>query len=340
MLFRRICGVDLGNDTIKICDRNEKQYICEKNLIAIRDEKQIIAIGHKAYEIYEKAPAAVAVTSPMKEGAIADVKNLEFLLRRLVKRYASVTTRQIDLIITAPMEASELEKIAYHQLLTGNIKAKRVALIESGLADAIGIGMPVLHQMGNMVVNIGAATTEISVVADRKIIIGRRFGSGGNKLDEDIAVMVKNEYGLNIGLKSAELLKNNIGYVNEPKLQKCRVFGIHAVTGLPVAEEVSPEHVHAAMMDTIRTIVDAVRVTLERTPPQLVADIQKNGIYLTGGVSQLPGLAEYISKCLEIPAYQAAEPISSTVRGLVQVINSPELRKLTFPIKDFTGITL
>ena len=325
MLFRRICGIDLGTDTIKICDKNEKLYVCERNMIAIRNQVNVIAIGQKAYEIYEKAPANVEAGSPMQHGSIADVKNLEIVLTRLLKRFSTFLSKHPDVVMTVPVDITELEKMAYYQLLTGNIKAKRVALIENGMADAIGIGMPVLHPMGNMVVNIGASTTDISVVSDGKIIIGRRLETGGNQLDEEIRSMVRRRYDLNIGSKTSEFLKNNLAYVMRGQSKKLRIFGIHAVTGLPVAEVISSEDVHECIGDTIRTIAGAVRATLERTPPQLMADIQKNGVYLSGGVSQIPGLAEYIGRCLEIITYNVPDPVNSTMRGLVQIINRPEL---------------
>ena len=323
MLFRRICGIDLGTDTIKICDKNEKLYVCERNMIAIRNQVNVIAIGQKAYEIYEKAPANVEAGSPMQHGSIADVKNLEIVLTRLLKRFSTFLSKHPDVVMTVPVDITELEKMAYYQLLTGNIKAKRVALIENGMADAIGIGMPVLHPMGNMVVNIGASTTDISVVSDGKIIIGRRLETGGNQLDEEIRSMVRRRYDLNIGSKTSEFLKNNLAYVMRGQSKKLRIFGIHAVTGLPVAEVISSEDVHECIGDTIRTIAGAVRATLERTPPQLMADIQKNGVYLSGGVSQIPGLAEYIGRCLEIITYNVPDPVNSTMRGLVQIINRP-----------------
>ena len=152
--------------------------------------------------------------------------------------------------------------------------------------------------------------------------------------------MVRRRYDLNIGSKTSEFLKNNLAYVMRGQSKKLRIFGINAVTGLPVAEVISSEDVHECIGDTIRTIAGAVRATLERTPPQLMADIQKNGVYLSGGVSQIPGLAEYIGRCLEIITYNVPDPVNSTMRGLVQIINRPELRKLTFSVKDFTGTTL
>lgn len=238
--------------------------------------------------------------------------------------------------MTAPVGISELEKMAYHKILTGNIKARRVALIENGLADAIGIGMPVLHSMGNMVVNIGASTTDISVLSEGKIVIGKRLAIGGRKLDKDIVNIVRKRYDLSIGLKTAEMLKNNLAYLIQGASGEMKVFGIHTVTGLPVCSVISSDDINEAIKENIVAIADAVKVTLERTPPQLATDIEKNGVYLTGGVSQIPNLAEYVGRYLEVITYNVPDPIFSTMRGLVQIMNDSELRKLTFSVKDFT----
>ncbi len=336
MLFQRICGIDLGTDTIKICDKNEKLNVCEKNMLAIRDKVNIIAIGDKAFEIYEKAPANVEAGSPMTHGAIADVKNLEIVLTQLLKRFTGFFSKHPDIILTVPIGISELEKMAFQQLLTGNIKAKRVALVENGLADAVGIGMPVLHSMGNIVVNIGASTTDISVISGGKIVIGKRLHIGGTKLDEDIENMVRRKFDLNIGKKTSEILKNNLSYMIEGVPAQMRAFGIHTLTGLPSSVIISSEDVNEAIIDSIAEIADAIKSVLQRTPPQLSADIHKNGIYLTGGVSQISNLAAYMKRHLETITYSVPEPVFSTIRGLVQIMNDSELRKLTFSVKEFT----
>lgn len=334
MLFRKICGVDLGTDTIKICDKNEKKYVCEKNMIAIRDKVNVIAIGQKAYEIYEKAPVSVEAGSPMQHGTIADVKNLEIVLMRLLKRYSNLLSKHPDIIITIPVGISELERMAFYQLLTGSIRAKRVALIENGLADGAGLGMPILHPMGNMVVNMGASTTDIGVISEGKIIVGKRLGIGGYQLDEEIITIVRRRYDLNIGHRTAEMLKNNLSYALRGVPRQMKVYGIHAVTGLPVAAVVSSEDVNDAIESSLREIAESVKTTLERTPPQLASDIHKNGVYLTGGVSLIPNCAEYIGQHLEVVTYNVPEPMASTARGLVRIMNDPELRKLTFSVKE------
>jgi len=340
MLFRRKCGIDLGTDIIKICDKNEKLTVYEKNMLAIRNKVNVIAIGQRAFDIYEKAPACVEVGCPMIHGAVADSKNLEIVLTGLLKRFSTFFCKSPDILITAPSEISEVERRAFYNVLSGKIKAKRITLIEKGIADAVGIGMPVMLQMGNMVVNIGAATTEISVISEGKVIMGRKLKTGGQALDADIATMVRRRFNLNIGNKTAENLKNKLAYIQKGPERTLEVFGIHNVSGLPRSAEIPSLAVSVSIIETIDVIVDAIEGTLGRIPPQLMEDIRKNGIYLTGGVSVLPNLADYMQKELGIHVYNVNAPADSTLRGIVQIMNDKELRKLTYSLKDFMGKTI
>lgn len=334
MLFRKICGVDLGTDAIKILDKNEKLYVWEKNMIAIRKEDRVIAVGNKAYEAYEKAPADMRAESPMQHGSIANVRDMSIVLAVLLKRYMGILSGHPDVVITVPSGITELERMAFRQLASEGLRAKRVAFIESGLAHGAGIGMPVLHPMGNMVVDMGASSTDISVISEGKIIVGKRLVIGGIRLDEEIISIVRRRYDLNIGHRTAEILKNNLAYVLRGSSGQMKVYGIHAVTGIPSAAVIRSEDVNDAITGYLREISDSIKATLERTPPQLAADIRKNGIYLTGGVSQIPNLAEYVGGILEAPTYQVPDPAASAVRGLAQIMHDGALRKLTFPVKE------
>lgn len=334
MLFHKICGVDLGTDTIKICDKSEKLYVCEKNMLAIRNKKDIIAVGGSAADIYERNPSNVEMVCPMQGGAIADVQNLGFVLNRLLRRYTGVIYGYPDIIITIPAGINELERMAMRQLLTSGIRPKRVALIENGLADGAGIGMPLLHPMGNMVVNIGASTTNISVISEGKIIVGKRLKMGGYQMDEDIISVVRRRYDLNIGHRTAEMLKKNLAYVLQGTARQMKVFGIHAVTGLPDFAVVTSGDVNDAIGASLYELAEAVRAILERTPPQLARDIRTNGVYITGGVSVIPHLSEYFGQHLETVTYTVPDPVTSTVRGLVRILGDPNLKKLAFSPKE------
>lgn len=340
MLFRRICGIDLGTDTIKICDKNEKLTINEKNMLAIRDKTHVIAIGQRAFDIYEKSPSCVEVSRPMIHGAVADSKNLEIVLTGLLKRFSSFFCKSPDILVTAPSEISEVERRAFFKVMSENLKVKKVSLIDKGVADAVGIGMPVLQPIGNMVVNIGAATTDISIISEGKVIIGRVIKTGGQALDADIITMVRRQFNLSIGTKTAEELKNQLAYIQTGPDRKMNVFGIHTISGLPRSAEIPSLAVSVSIIETIDVIVDAIESILGRTPPQLIENIRKNGIYLTGGVSVLPNLASYIQKELNISVYSANDPVMNTLQGMVAIMNNKELQKLTYSLKDFIGKTI
>ena len=240
--------------------------------------------------------------------------------------------------MTAPTDITEVERRAYYKILSGRLRAKRVMLVEKGVADAAGIGMPLDTPEGHMIVNLGGDRTEIYVISEGKTIIQRTLRMGGHTLDEDIINMVKKQFQLSIGRKTAEALKNQLAYLlNGPALEM-RVFGIHTVTGLPRQVAIPALAVSVSIVDTIDAITEVVKTTMERTPPQLLENIRKNGIYLTGGVSLLPNLSIYMQKELEVPVYNVSDPIFTTVRGLVRIMNDSDLRKnAAFSLKDFAG---
>ena len=342
MSLKRTCGVDLGSDTIKIIDKKERQYLCEKNMIAVRKKTKVVARGQKAWEIFEKAPADVCAGSPVKDGALAEGRNQELILVYLVKKFATFFTKHPNLYVTAPSDVSQVEKRAYVKILEGaSLRAKHVWMVEKGIADAAGLGMPMDDPSGNMIVNLGGGHTEISVISDGKVILNRVLRLGGQKLDADIISMVRHQYQLHIGTKTAEELKIHLASIGQVPGKVQKVYGIHAVTGLPKAEEISALSVSVSVIESIDQITEAVHAMLERTPPQLLADIQKAGIYLTGGVSQLPGLASYMEKELEVPVYTVQDPVSCVVRGLARIMNDSALRKsLCFSLKEFAGNTI
>lgn len=336
MLFRKKCGIDLGNDTIKITDRKKKRIVCEKNMIAVRDKTNVIAVGDKAFAIYEKAPACVEAGCPMRNGAIADGGNLGIILSQLMRRFSNIGTRRPDILITAPLELSEIEMRAFYKILVG-LKVRKVALVEKGITDAIGIGLPVLSSSGHMVVNIGAATTEISVISEGKIILGKQLALGGYAMDDSIITMARRIHGLNIGRKTAEFLRTEIGYLLKGEDQLRKVYGIHTVSGLPRFAVIPSADVSEAMVDTVRSIGEGILQMLQRTPPQLLEDIRKNGIYLTGGVSLTPNIAYFLQDIVSVPVYNIPDPLFNTMNGLVEIMNDKELRKLTFSLRDYVG---
>ena len=221
-----------------------------------------------------------------------------------------------------------MEQRAFFNVMNSTLSPGRVHLVDKGIADAVSIGLPVLSPSGHMIVNIGADTTEISVLSDGKVIIGRTMKEGGLKLDEDVATMVRRKFNISIGMKTAAQLKNNLAFmINGPRLEQ-KVFGIHTLSGLPKSDMIPALAVSVSVLGTIDRIVDEIRSIVDRTPPMIRRDIMKEGIFLTGGVSLLQNLPIYIQKEISLPVYHIQDPKNSTIRGLVTMINQKELYPL------------
>ncbi len=329
MLFQNICGVDLGTDTIKLRDKSGKKFMNSKNMIAIRNGSQVIAIGDAAYEMYEKNPVNVEVSCPMVNGVIASATNMELVLAYTLKKFTSFAQASFGICMAVPTNVTPVEQRAFFNVLSGHINASRVRLVDKGIADAVSIGLPVLSPQGHMIVNIGADTTEISVISSGHVILGQTLKIGGKKLDEDICTMIRRKFNIHIGHKTAERLKNNLAFmINGPRLEQ-KVFGIHTLSGLPKTDSIPSLAVSVAIIDTIDQIVESIRSVYDRTPPQIMKDIAQEGIFLTGGVSMLLNLPIYIQKEVGLPIYHIQDPIHSTLRGLIEILNQKELKELT-----------
>ncbi len=337
MLFQRVCGIDLGTDTIKIRDKSGRRFLYSRNVIAVREKEKnrsVLAIGDPAFEIYEKNPDNIRVVWPMANGVIANLTEMELVLSHLLRTFSGLFHTGASVCVAVPSNTTQVEKRAFFQVMNSRINAGKIRLIEKGIADAVSAGLPVLSARGHMVVNIGADTTEISVIASGKVILSQTLKVGGRRLDEDISTMVRRKFNLSIGQKTAESLKNNLAFmINGPRLEQ-KVFGIHTLSGLPKSDMIPSLAVSVAIIDTIDYIVENIKSVYNRVPPQLMKDIAREGIYLTGGVSMILNLPEYIRKEIGIPLHHVQDPKNSTVRGLVEILNNKDLRQMTYSLKD------
>lgn len=320
-------GVDLGTDTLKLRDRSGEKFMENRDMIAVRDRK-VLAIGNDAYEMYEKNPASVRVSRPMTGGVIASSSDMEHVLTYTLKKFTTFSQKTAGICIAVPSQVTPVEQRAFYNVCNTTLSPGRVHLVEKGIADAISIGLPVLGPEGHMIVNIGADTTEITVISDGKVVIGRTLKEGGFSLDDDIVTMIRRKFNISIGRKTAEQLKNNLAFmINGPRLEQ-KVFGIHTLSGLPKSDMIPALAVSVAVLSTVDRIVDEIRQVVDRTPPILRQDIMKEGIFLTGGVSLLQNLPLYIQKEVSLPVYHIQDPKHSTIRGLVTMINQKELHPL------------
>ncbi len=335
----KVFGIDFGTSTIKIYRKNEGVIFDQKNIIALC-KNEVMAIGDEAFEMLGKTPDNFLVTYPVKNGVIADIANMLALLNKAFKAVADQTGKiaGADIIVAAPTDITEVEKRAFFDLAANSIaKPKKVRVVEKPIADAIGSGLDVMDASGVMVVDIGADTTEISVMSLGGIVLSKLVTIGGNKFDEQIISSVKKKYNLVIGNKTAETIKKKLAYAIDPEHETLKVFGRDVMTGLPTEAEVDSEFVYETISESLHSIVDAVRIILEKTPPEISSDIIDSGIYITGGSANIKKIDKLFEKETELPIKVAEDPANTVVNGLGRMLeDSAKYDCLAFSLKQTT----
>ena len=330
-------GIDIGTSNFKMCCKDKDAILNEKNIIAIANKKDLLAFGDEAYEMYEKAPENIEVSFPVKFGVIADIENMQTLLLSFFNKVNDdkKNTGNNDFYIAVPTDVTEVEKRAFYELVSDSkVKAKNIYIVDKPVADAIGAGLDVTKSRGVMMVNIGAETTEISVLSLGGIVISKSIKIGGNKLDDCIISNVRKVYNLVIGSKTAEGLKKELGSAVKVDETFAPGFGRNVLSGLPVSVDVSSDVIYNAIVDALHSIMDAIKVILERTPPELAADIIKDGVYVSGGTSQINNLEKFIRQETNLNVNIVDQPSESVVRGLIGVVTNPQFAKIAYTPKD------
>lgn len=333
-------GIDLGTRVLKIYKKHEGIIYDAKNIIAIADASRIIAIGDEAFDMYEKAPSNIEVTYPVKFGVIADIKNMQSLLNLVFEEISREHGKLngSDFLVTAPTDITEVEKKAFIDLVAStSIKPHKVRIVERPIADALGVGLNVTDASGVMVVDIGADTTEISVLSLGGIVLSKLIPIGGNKFDEDIITAVKKKYKLIIGSKTAEIIKINLATAIPPEegeITTIKVFGRDVVNGLPTEKEIDSAFVYEAILEHLRSIVDSVKMILEHTPPEISSDIIDSGIYVTGGSAQIHNLDKLLGNETELDINICKDSSDTVALGLGQIIEHSELDCLAYVLKQ------
>lgn len=323
-------GIDLGTSNIKIYDSSDGHILTEKNMIAITGKDNVFAYGDSAYEMYEKAPSTIHLSYPLCNGVIAELKYEETLVRNFMVDLMKNNIHPADYYIAIPWDVTEVEKRAFYDLVKeANLKARKVMIVEKAVADGLGMGIDVKNAQGVLVVNVGYETTEISILSLGGIVLSKLIKVGGKKFDDSIKNAIRMEFNLIIGGKTAENVKNTLAEL-ERNESDAVVYGRDIVTGLPVERSIPTNLMDECLHDDFATIMDNVRVILERTPPELAADIYKHGIYLTGGASQTANLVETLSNGTGLKVNLATSPISSVVDGLAKVIEDDHYRSIAY----------
>ena len=329
-------GIDLGTNNIKIYNRADDEVFVEKNMIAIENKRNLFAYGDSALEMYEKAPGNIHISYPLSNGVIADIQNMELLVKYFLNDMMKNNIKPADYYIAVPWDVTEVEKRAFKDLIKdSNVKAKRVMIVDKAVADGLGLGIDVKTAQGVLVVNVGFDTTEISILSLGGIVLSKLIKVGGRKFDDAIKAAVRREFSLIIGGKTAEVVKTTLLELEEAQAGAV-VYGRDIVTGLPVEREIPTQLVDDCLIEYFNTIIDNVKVILERTPPELAADIYRHGVYLTGGASQVSKLAQLMSKGTGLKVNVSENPITSVALGLAKIINDDNYKTVAYAIEGMS----
>ena len=319
-------GIDLGTANILVTIKGKGIILREPSVISI-DAKTggIIATGFEAKEMVGRTPKEINAIKPLKDGVIADFTATKLLLKNLLervcKRYNAVRPR---VLVGVPSGITEVEERAVEEAIM-RAGAREVYLIEEPMAAAIGAGIEIEEPSGNIIVDIGGGTTEVAVISLGGIVISNSIRIAGDELDEDIINYVKKELNLAIGEVTAEQIKKEIGCAMPLMSQMTmEIKGRDLNDGLPRTEVITSEQVEKAMKESIDKIVEVVKITLEKTPPELASDIMEKGIMLSGGGALIQNLDKLISAETGMPVYIAEEPLDCVVKGTEKTLQDLE----------------
>lgn len=317
-------GIDLGTANTLVYVRGKGIVVNEPSIVAVdRNTQQVLAIGNEAKEMLGRTPDDVVTIRPLKDGVIADFEKTEDMLRAFIRRVQSNRLfGRPRIVICVPSGITEVEKRAVRDSAE-SAGAREVHLIAEPMAAAIGIGLPVELPVGNMVIDIGGGTCEIAVIALSGIVTSTSIRVGGDAMDRAIVQFLKKKYNLLIGERTAEQIKIDVASAVEiePELET-RVKGRDLVGGIPKTIVLSSTEVREALSEPISAIVDAVRISLERTPPELAADILDRGIILSGGGSMLRGFDQRLREETNLPINLVEDPLTCVVRGTGKVLEN------------------
>ncbi|MFO7676676.1 MAG: rod shape-determining protein [bacterium] len=322
--FTNDIAIDLGTSSTLIYVKSKGIQLREPSIVAIDETShEVVAVGTEAKRMLGRTPAGIRALRPMKDGVIADFGMVEIMLKTYIgmvqKKKLFVRPR---VIVCVPSGITEVEKRAVRDSVEAS-GAREIYLVSEPIAAAIGVGLPVDAPTGNMIIDIGGGTTEIAVVALSGVVNAASVRVAGDEMDEAIINYVKKNYNLIIGAQTAENIKINIGSAyatgNEEKME---VKGRDLVSGIPKTITITSSKLRESLEEPVSLIIDAVRLALEKTPPELAADIVDRGIYMCGGGSLLRGLDLLVKEETSLPVYVAENALESVVRGAGRILEN------------------
>lgn len=338
MVFAKDMGIDLGTANSLVHVRGKGIILREPSVVAIqKDTDTVLAVGEEAKRMIGRTPGNIIAIRPIKDGVIADFDITQTMLRHFIKKALRNKTFLVRprVVVSVPSGVTAVEERAVREAAI-HAGAKEAYLIEEPMAAAIGADLPVHEPTGNMIVDIGGGTTEVAVISLGGIVNSRSIRIAGDEMDEAIVAHIKRTYNLMIGERTAEEIKIKIGSAMwDGDLATYEVRGRDLVTGLPKTIEVTAEEIQKALSEPVISIIDAIKVCLERTPPELAADIMDRGIMMAGGGSLLKGLDGLVARETGMPVHVAEEPLSAVALGTGKALENIEiLRKVTISHKS------
>ena len=274
----------------------------------------------------------------MAHGVIAEAKNAEIVLSHLLKKHKHMLSRRPAIFIAVPRDISAVEKRAYYTVLIGTVPEKKIYLVDKGIADNLGVGVSMDSPRASMLVNMGAGTTELSVVAGGKILISKTLQLGGDRFDEDIITMCRRMAHVHIGKKTAVKLKTALAFAGDGPANSMTVYGISTISGHPVTAEITSMAVSLSMEHSIQEIAEEISGMIDRLPPQFHQDILEAGFCLVGGSAMIFNLSDYLRRQTGVPVSVVPGPGLTTLRGIQTIMNQKDLVKnYTYSLRDLTG---
>jgi rod shape-determining protein MreB and related proteins len=334
-LFSKKMAVDLGTDNTRIYIKDRGIVLNQPTLVSLNTRtNQIISQGFGARKMLGKAPAYVSVLKPLESGVINDFEVTEKMLRSSFEKINAGFSSLLrpEALVSVPLDITEVEKKSFEDAVL-QAGARKVYLVERPVAAAIGMRLPIAESVGNIVAEIGGGLTEISVIALNGIVAWKSLKIGGETWNDSIVQYVREKYSLLLGEQTVEDIKIKIGSVFPRKEnQEMKVKGRDLITGLPKEIGLTEAEVREAILPSVNLIVEAISDTIEKTPPELVADVLDRGMILSGGGSMLKGLVQLINKKIKIPVHLTDDPSTSVIRGMGLILEDfDNLRDVLLP---------
>lgn len=331
--FRRDIGIDLGTANTLVHLAGRGIIIREPSVVAVnKDTGQVLAVGEEAKRMLGRTPASIVATRPLRDGVIADYDQTLAMIRDFVKRSKRGFSLHTTVVVGIPSGVTEVERDAVLDACRKS-GAHTAYVIEEPMAAAIGAGLPIAEPVGSMIVDIGGGTTEVAVISLAGIVHSRSIRTAGDEIDEAISAYVRRAYNLFIGERTAEQVKLDIGSAYPLEEERSMIVkGRDLISGLPRSAEITSVEIRDAISEPIYEIVEAVKLTLEATPPELAADCMNNGIVIAGGGALIRGLDQLLSRETGMPVHIAPDPLSCVAIGtgrMLDMLNeNPAIRRM------------